>query len=54
MCNVMCSEGMSEEDESEIGVKGACENSSCPKCERVSRMGLSVCINEEELPRTLL
>ena len=54
MCNVMCSECMSEEDESEIGLKDACENSSCPKCERVSRMGLSVCINEEVFSRTLL
>ena len=52
MCNVMGSECMSEEDEGEIGVKDACENASCPKCERVSCMGPSMCIDKEEFPRT--
>ena len=51
MGNVMGSECMSEEDEGEIGLKDACENASCPKCERVSRMGPSMGIDKEEFSR---
>ena len=53
MGNVMCCEGMSKEDESEIGLKDACEDSSCPKGERVSCMGLAMSIGKEECSRTI-